>query len=97
MVMRSHAINPVTDQKDQLQINAVFTNTAAYQQAYPQLSIKLTDESGKVTAMRRFLPHEYLASHIDIKQGLPANTSIEVIFNIIKPQTPVISYQLDFL
>jgi predicted Zn finger-like uncharacterized protein len=97
MVMRSHAINPVPGQDDQLQINAVFTNTAAYRQAYPQLSVQLTDESGKVTAMRRFLPHEYLGSHIDIKQGLPANTSIEVIFNIIKPQTPVISYQLDFL
>ncbi len=97
LLMRSHAISAVPGQANRLQITAVFTNTANYRQAYPLIKVNMTDETGKVTAMRRFLPQEYLAPHIDISEGLPAQTSIEVIIDIIKPRTPVISYQLDFL
>ncbi|HEC28951.1 MAG TPA: DUF3426 domain-containing protein [Gammaproteobacteria bacterium] len=95
--MLNHAILSVPQEPDQLRIKTIFTNTATYAQVYPVLSIKLSDESGDVTAMRRFLPNEYLAKHINIKEGLPAKTAVEVFVDVIKPKHPVVSYQFDFL
>ncbi len=95
--MVTHSIDKSPESDQQLQIKAIFSNTATYSQAYPRLQIKMTDESGKVTAMRRLQPQEYLGEHIDIKQGLPALTSVEIIVDILKPQAPILSYQLDFL
>jgi len=97
MVIRSHSINPVAGQDDQLRINIIFTNIANYTQSYPILLIKMTDESQTVTAMRHLPPEKYLGPHINIKQGLPAKTSVEVIVDIFKPEQPVISYQFEFL
>lgn len=97
IVMLSHAISRVKNKKDQLRIKAIFTNKANYTQSYPILSIKMTDASEKISAMRRFQPQEYLAPHINIKQGLPAATSVEIFIDIIKPSSPVVSYQFDFL
>jgi len=96
MVIQQHAITKIKDQPEQLRIKAIFSNTAAYTQAYPVLSIKLSDHDNNVTAMRRFLPSEYLAKHINLAGGLPAKTAVEVIIDIIKPSTPVSSYQFDF-
>lgn len=97
MVMLSHAITRIKDQENQLRIKTIFNNSATYTQSYPVLSIKMTDDSGKTTAMRRFLPDEYLAPHIDRESGLPGKTSVEIFIDIIKPSSPVISYQFDFL
>ena len=97
MSMFSHSIEPVAEHPDQLRIQAIFTNTANYTQAFPVLSLKLSDENNRAMAMRRFSPEEYLASHINIKQGLPAKTAIEVIIHIIKPDTDIVSYHFDFL
>lgn len=97
MIIRSHSINPVAGHDDQLRINIIFTNMASYTQSYPILLIKMTDESETVTAMRHLSPEQYLGPHINIKQGLPAKTSVEVIVDIFKPEQPVISYQFEFL
>jgi len=97
IVMLSHAITRVSGHDNQLRIKAIFTNTANYKQSYPVLSIKMIDASEEISAMRRFLPQEYLAPHIDINQGLPATTSVEIFIDIIKPASPVVSYQFDFL
>lgn len=96
MAMRSHSINPIAGHDDQLRINMIFTNIAEYTQAYPILSIKMTDESQTVTAIRYLSPEKYLGPHIGIKQGLPAKTSVEVIVDIFKPELPVFSYQFEF-
>ena len=96
MIIQQHAITKIKDQPDQLRIKAIFSNTATYTQVYPVLSIKLSDHDNNVTAMRRFFPNEYLAKHINLDAGLPAKTAVEVIIDIIKPSTPVSSYQFDF-
>jgi len=95
--MFSHSIESIDDQPEQLRVQAIFTNTANYTQAYPVLSLRLADENNRTMAMRRFMPEEYLAKHINIKQGLPAKTAIEVIIDLVKPETTIVSYHFDFL
>jgi len=96
MVIQSHAIDSIKGKPDQLRISAIFSNTASYTQAYPVLSIKLSDSGDNISAMRRFKPDEYLAKHINVDSGLPAKTAVEVIIDIVKPRTPVSSYQFGF-
>jgi len=97
MKMVSHAITKIPQHSDQLRLRAIFTNTARYTQTYPVLSIRLSDETGKTTAMRYLRPQEYLASHINPEQGLQSGTAVEVILDFMKPKHEVLSYRFDFL
>jgi len=97
MKMVSHSIANIPEHSDQLRIRAIFTNTAPYTQSYPVLSIRLSDETGKTTAMRYLRPQKYLARHINIEQGLQAGTAVEIILDFLKPKHEVLSYRFDFL
>jgi len=97
MKMVSHSIANIPEHPDQLRIRAIFTNTAPYTQSYPVLSIRLSDETGKTTAMRYLRPQKYLARHINIEQGLQAGTAVEIILDFLKPKHEVLSYRFDFL
>ena len=97
LIMRSHSMTPVAEQEGQLRIQLLFTNSAKYAQVYPIILITMSNEDQVVTAMRQVTPQEYLGPHININEGLPAQASIDVSIDVIKPDTEIHSYEFDFL
>ncbi|MEJ2380363.1 MAG: DUF3426 domain-containing protein [Gammaproteobacteria bacterium] len=83
-------------QNDRLLILATMVNTAQFPQPYPLLEVRLTSLDGKVVAMRRFKPREYLPNDIDAAQGLQPDTPLSVKLEVVRPQQSVTGYQFDF-
>lgn len=83
-------------QDDRLLILATMVNTADFPQPYPLLEVRLTSLEGKVVAMRRFKPQEYLPDDIDAAHGLQPDTPLSVKLEVVRPQQSVSGYQFDF-
>jgi predicted Zn finger-like uncharacterized protein len=83
--------------KEALLINVVFENRAAFTQPYPVLEVSFTDQSGNPVAMRRFRPAEYLASGVDLEQGMAAQAPVQVKLEVVDPGDEVVSFQFAFL
>jgi predicted Zn finger-like uncharacterized protein len=83
-------------QDDRLLILATMVNTADFPQPYPLLEVRLTSLEGKVVAMRRFKPQEYLPDDMDAAQGLQPDTPLSVKLEVIRPPQSVSGYQFDF-
>lgn len=82
---------------DALLVQATFVNTAPHPQRYPLLEVRLANLRGETVAQRRFRPEEYLDDGIDAAAGLPPETPVTVTLEVVKPQTDVTNFMLDFL
>ncbi len=87
--------HPTVDQA--LLINASFENRADFIQPYPMFEISFTDKTGDPVALRRFLPFEYLGDAALAAQGLPADTPVQVVLEVMDPGDEAVSFQLGFL
>lgn len=83
--------------KQALLINASFENRADFVQPYPVFEISFTNKSGSPVALRRFLPAEYLAGSEAVTQGLPGNTPVQVVLEVMDPGDEAVSFQFGFL
>ncbi len=83
--------------RNALLINATFVNRASYAQVYPVLQITLSNESGTVVAMRRFLPEEYLAQGARIATGMVPDAPVRVVLEVVEPKHSATSFQFEFL
>jgi predicted Zn finger-like uncharacterized protein len=95
LLTRGVTINP--DKGNVLIIQATIVNTAEQAQPYPILQVKLSNNQGIVVAMRRFKPNEYLENMAKIRQGMPPETPLSLMLQVMQPQRPATNYQFDFL
>lgn len=88
-------VRPVPGQDGLLRVQASFRNDAAHAQAWPILSLTLSDLEGRALGMRHFRPDEYLAAPPPddlIASGARAQVALE----IIEPSPRAVAFHFDF-
>ncbi|HDL16319.1 MAG TPA: DUF3426 domain-containing protein [Rhizobiales bacterium] len=79
-----------------LVISLILQNDAAFRQAYPRLQVRFFSLSGRVIALRRFAPREYLPQGADPAAGFQAHGSVPVTLQIVDPGKDAVSYDFEF-
>ncbi|MEN8133353.1 MAG: zinc-ribbon and DUF3426 domain-containing protein [Pseudomonadota bacterium] len=95
IVERDVRKHPVAE--DALLINVTFENRAEYIQPYPLFEVSFTDKSGDPVAMRRFSSAEYLGNDVDTEPGMPPQSPVQVVLEVIDPGAEAVSFQFGFL
>ena len=95
IVERDVRKHPVAE--DALLINVTFENRAEFIQPYPLFEVSFTDKSGSLVAMRRFNSAEYLGEGIDTESGMPPESPVQVVLEVIDPGSEAVSFQFGFL
>jgi len=95
IVERDVRKHPVVD--DALLINVSFENRADFAQAYPWFEVSFIDKAGNPVAMRRFSPPEYLGEDVDIDSGMPPQSPVQVVLEVLDPGEEAVSFQFGFL
>ena len=95
IVERDVRKHPVAE--DALLINVTFENRAAFIQPYPLFEVSFTDKSGSPVAMRRFSSAEYLGEDITPESGMPPESPVQVVLEVIDPGAEAVSFQFGFL
>ena len=90
-------VKPHPAAKGALMISASIKNTAEFAQAYPLVEIKLTDLGGKLVALRRFSPGEYLQDTSALALGLPSDASLPIVFEVQDPGREAMNFEFAFL
>lgn len=93
----SRDIRTHPNEKDALQVRARILNEAAYPQAYPVLSVELSDMNGKVIASRLFHPDEYLPAGVDIKAGIASKAQADIQLDLLDPSHAAVGFEFAFL
>ncbi|MDE2088993.1 MAG: DUF3426 domain-containing protein [Gammaproteobacteria bacterium] len=83
--------------KGALLITATLVNRAAFAQPFPILQISFSDLAGKVIALRRFRPVEYLGKDADLRRGMPPGKRIHVVMAVMDPGRQAVTFRFDFL
>lgn len=84
-------------ESDALQVRARILNEAPYPQAYPVLSVELSDINGKVIASRFFQPNEYLPKGIDIEAGIAPKAQADMHLDLLDPSHAAVGFEFAFL
>lgn len=82
---------------DALLINAIISNRADGARPFPTLELRLSDLEQRIVAMRRFLPRDYLSDISRIEQGMPANTTLPVEFEVVDPGADAVNFEFRLL
>ena len=82
--------------ENQITLNALLRNHASFIQAFPNLSLTLSDNQDKPLARRLFTPREYLPAGEDQYAGFPANHEISVKLPLYTGTLRPVGYQLEF-
>ena len=83
--------------KGALLITATLVNRAAFTQPFPILQISFSDLAGKVIALRRFRPAEYLGKDADLQHGMPPGKRIHIVMAVVDPGRQAVTFRFDFL
>ncbi|MEN8205995.1 MAG: zinc-ribbon and DUF3426 domain-containing protein [Pseudomonadota bacterium] len=87
--------HPVAEEA--LLINVTFENRAEFMQPYPLFEVSFTDKAGRPVAMRRFGYPEYLGEDVDPESGMPPQSPVQVVLEVIDPGAEAVSFQFGFL
>lgn len=79
-----------------LMITATMSNQLGSAQPYPVVEIQLSDLDGRPVALRRFDPHEYLASETDISAGMPPEILVPMSFEVVDPGDRAVAFEFRF-
>jgi predicted Zn finger-like uncharacterized protein len=79
-----------------LLISATLRNDAAFTQPWPVVTIRLSDGNGKVIAMRRLNPYEYLDDTDALRRGLAPGASSALVFEVEDPGHQAVAFDLGF-
>lgn len=80
-----------------LLISATLANRAPRERPYPVLELTLSDLDGKVLAMRRFRPVDYLSDPRRVPAGMPAATTLPLEFEVVDPGPSAVAFEFRFL
>lgn len=79
-----------------LLISATLRNDATFTQPWPVVTLRLSDGNGKVIAMRRLNPYEYLDDTEALRHGIPPGASTALIFEVEDPGHQAVAFDLGF-
>ncbi|GFZ91958.1 zinc-ribbon and DUF3426 domain-containing protein [Dyella caseinilytica] len=79
-----------------LLISATLRNDAAFTQPWPVVTIRLSDGNGKVIAMRRLNPDEYLDDADTFHRGLAPGANSALVFEVEDPGHQAVAFDLGF-
>jgi predicted Zn finger-like uncharacterized protein len=79
-----------------LLISATLRNDAAFTQPWPVVTIRLSDGNGKVIAMRRLNPYEYLDDTDALRRGLAPGANSALVFEVEDPGHQAVAFDLGF-
>ncbi len=82
---------------DALLINAIISNRADDTRPFPTLELRLSDLEQRIIAMRRFQPRDYLADLSRAAQGMPANTTLPLEFEVVDPGADAVNFEFRLL
>lgn len=82
--------------KNALLITAVLINNATFAQPYPAMEIRLSDIAGRVVARRTFYPQEYLDANVDLREGMPPESPIQIALEIQDPGQNAVNFEFNF-
>ena len=82
--------------ENQITLNALLRNHASFIQAFPNLSLTLSDNQDKPLARRLFTPREYLPAGEDQYAGFAANHEINIKLPLYTGMLRPVGYQLEF-
>lgn len=83
--------------KKALMITASFVNQAQTAQSYPIMQISLLDTQGKIVAVRRFSPKDYLVNKSLVDTLMSPNQPVGARLEVLDPGSKVIAYEFEFL
>lgn len=79
-----------------LLISATVRNDASFTQPWPVVTIRLSDGNGKVIAMRRLNPYEYLDDIDALRRGLAPGASTALVFEVEDPGHQAVGFEMGF-
>jgi predicted Zn finger-like uncharacterized protein len=79
-----------------LLISATLRNEASFTQPWPVVTIRLSDGNGKVIAMRRLNPYEYLDDTDALRRGLPPGARTALVFEVEDPGHQAVGFDMGF-
>ncbi|QMU62157.1 MAG: DUF3426 domain-containing protein [Gammaproteobacteria bacterium] len=82
--------------KEALMITTSFVNQGRLAQAYPLLEITLLDTHGKIVAVRRFSPKDYLVNKSLADTLMPTDQPVGARLEVLDPGNKVIAYEFEF-
>ncbi len=80
-----------------LMIKGVLANEADFPQPYPVIEISLSDLRGRVVALRRFGPNEYLDPATDTPPQMPVEGRIPIRLEVVDPGRNALAFEFRFL
>lgn len=94
--MLQREVRPLAGRQGVLQVQASFRNDARWAQAWPALSLSLSDADGRVIGRRLLQPHDYLGAAHDPAQRLEPGQSAQVSFQLREPSAATVAYTFEF-
>jgi predicted Zn finger-like uncharacterized protein len=96
-VLVDRDVKPHPRVKGALLISASLKNAAAFAQNYPIVEVRLSNIGRQTIAMRRFAPINYLRDAAVIADGIPADASLPIIFEVLDPGPRAVNFEFEFL
>lgn len=84
------------DNRNQLIVDAVIINRAAFEQPFPAIALTFSNLNGDVVAQSVFTPEEYLAGEAREMEAMPTDTPVRIAINIRDPGRDAVNYNIAF-
>ncbi len=94
LVAQNLVVRPHNSVEGALTVDAILRNSAIFRQQFPLLELQFEDINGRVVAMRRFSPQEYLAGELRGLRFIPANTEVRFSLQILRPGEEALGFSL---
>ena len=77
-----------------IHLSSTIINQAAFNQAYPNIELTLTDIEDQAKFKRLFTPREYLSNPNDLKNGLAAGQAVHLKLSMANPDNGIAGYRV---
>lgn len=90
------ALRPHPDRPDALRFHLTLHNVAPFRQSYPVVRLSLNDDQQRVLAQADIPPRDYLQT-ASINEGIAAQSSVELVIDVLTPDGSVDGFTFDLL
>ncbi len=94
LVSRDIRLHPKVD--NALLISATFINRASFKQAYPDITVTLSDLSGAIVAQRQFKPAEYLGRLNSPFLLMSSGKPVQIALEVVDPGKDAVNFEFTF-
>lgn len=82
--------------KGALELSFIFRNDGAEPQPFPGLELSFKDPANTLLANRLLLPDDYLPPELRSLQAMPANSSVQIMLELVDPGAEAVNYTIAF-